>query len=75
MKDINEKEKRNIQNEIQLLKTLKHPNIVIYIDQFMDDKENINIVMKFCEGGDLYKRIRNNEKKRFPEKVVLNWMA
>lgn len=31
--------------------------------------------MQYCEGGDLYKRIRNRNGKQFSERTVLNWMA
>ena len=42
---------------------MKHPNIVPYYENFLDEKEDINIVMKFCKDGDLYKYIRNQNQK------------
>lgn len=38
---------------------MKHPNIVPFYESFLDESQEINIVMKFCDGGDLYKHIRN----------------
>ena len=38
---------------------MKHPNVVPFYESFIDDNQEINIIMKFCDGGDLYKRIRN----------------
>lgn len=41
-----------IQSEIDLLKTLRHPNIVKYIDT-MTSNGAFNIVMEYVEGGSL----------------------
>ena len=73
--EINKREKDNIENEIKLLSQLKHPNIVLYKESFNENKDYINIVMQYCEGGDLYKKIRNRNGKRFPETTVLKWTA
>jgi len=53
-------------NEIQLLRVLKHPNIVRYIDDFFDDEGYLNIVMENCEGGDLAQFIENAAKTNKP---------
>jgi serine/threonine protein kinase len=42
-----------IQREIDLLKLLKHPNIVNFQDAFPDIAENIYIVTEYCNYGDL----------------------
>lgn len=42
-----------IQREIDLLKLLKHPNIVTFHDAFPDIAENIYIVTEYCNYGDL----------------------
>ena len=44
-----------LRNEIMILKTLDHPNIVKAYDIFDSEKE-IYIVMELCSGGDLYMR-------------------
>lgn len=68
------KDMQNILNEISLLQSLKHPNIVPYYESF-NSEGKINIVMKFCEGGDLYKKIRNQNNQKFSEKQIRNWLA
>lgn len=73
--DIRPKEKENIENEVRFLSQLIHPNIVNYKESFADSELNMYIVMKYCEEGDLYKKIRENSNKTFPESQVQEWMA
>ena len=44
--------RRKRMDEVKALKKCDHPNIVQYIDHFLDT-ENSNIVMEYCSGGDL----------------------
>ena len=46
---------KELKNEITILKTLDHPQIVRPIETF-DCKQQIFIVMEVCTGGDLYSR-------------------
>ena len=62
-KNITPKERLNIDTEINLLQELKHPNIVLYKESFIDENQNLNIVTTFCEGGDLYQKIFIQEKE------------
>ena len=39
-------------NEIEMLKTVDHPNILKYYECF-EDKHNYYIVTEFCAGGEL----------------------
>ena len=71
-KDISQKERQNIETEVNLLKELKHPNIVLYKESFIDKNKNINIVTTFCEGGDLYQKIFKSQKIFFSEKIIIN---
>ncbi|KAJ3040960.1 hypothetical protein HK097_002415, partial [Rhizophlyctis rosea] len=68
-----EKEKRQLVAEVNILRELKHPNIVRYYERVVD-KENrlIYILMEYCEGGDLATIIRRckKEEKRIPEEIV-----
>lgn len=52
-----EKEKRQLVAEVNILRELKHPNIVRYYERFVD-RENclIYIIMEYCEGGALFSR-------------------
>lgn len=42
-----------IKQEIRILNTLDHPNIIKYYEEYENDKY-IYLVMEYCEGGDLY---------------------
>ena len=44
--------RRKRMDEVKALKKCQHPNIVQYIDHFLDS-EYSNIVMEYCPGGDL----------------------
>merc|ERR1712157_34294 len=55
---------KEIRNEIDILKTLDHPNIVKAYDIFnCSAKGAIFIVMELCSGGDLYARNPYSEKE------------
>ena len=72
-KDINEKEKKQINNEVSCIKKLKHPNIISYKDSFNDEDNYFNIVTTFCEGGDIYNKIQKQNGEYFSEEQILNW--
>lgn len=48
-----------LNNEVNALKQLKHPNILQTVDILMT-KNNVYIITEFCEGGDLLKYIKTN---------------
>ena len=73
-KDISEKERHNIETEVNLLKELKHPNIVLYKDSFIDKNNNLNIITTFCEGGDMYRKIFKEKNTYFEENIIINWL-
>ena len=70
--NISQKERLNIEIEINLLQELKHPNIVLYKESYIDKNQNLNIVTTFCEGGDLYQKIFKSQKNYFQEKEIIN---
>ena len=74
-KDITEKERLSIETEVNLLKKLKHPNIVLYKDSFIDKENNLNIVTTFCEGGDMYKKIFREKNNYFEEDQIKSWLV
>lgn len=60
-----EKEKQQIVAEVNILRELKHSNIVRYYDRIIDKaKAKIYIVMEFCENGDIAKLIKNCKRKK-----------
>ncbi|WWC70634.1 uncharacterized protein I206_104585 [Kwoniella pini CBS 10737] len=57
----------DIMSEIDLLKNLNHPNIVKY-KGFARDKENLFIVLEYCENGSLQSILKKFGK--FPESLI-----
>lgn len=59
-------EKQLLVSEVNLLRELKHPNIVRYHDRIIDKvSTKIYIVMEYCEGGDLGALISKHRKERY----------
>ncbi|KAF1336654.1 Nek protein kinase, partial [Globisporangium splendens] len=54
---LTEKEKAQSFREVELLAKLKHPNVVEYRENFVENCV-IHIVMAYCDGGDLAEKIR-----------------
>ncbi|XP_075386196.1 serine/threonine-protein kinase Nek2 [Tenrec ecaudatus] len=73
-----EVEKQMLVSEVNLLRELKHPNIVRYYDRIIDrTNTTLYIVMEYCEGGDLASVITKGTKERqyLDEEFVLRVMA
>ena len=52
---LSQKEKENALNEVRILASISHPNIVSYKDAFLvDNPSALCIVMEYADGGDLY---------------------
>ncbi|CAD8199171.1 unnamed protein product [Paramecium pentaurelia] len=49
--------------EAQLLRKLKHPNIITYYMSFIE-QDNLCIIMEYAEGGDLQKLLKDYKEKR-----------
>jgi NIMA (never in mitosis gene a)-related kinase 1/4/5 len=48
------KEKENALNEVRILASLNHPNIIAYKEAFFEDSSNfLCIVMEYAGGGDI----------------------
>eukprot|EP01103_Thecamoeba_quadrilineata_P013140 TRINITY_DN3557_c0_g1_i1.p1 TRINITY_DN3557_c0_g1~~TRINITY_DN3557_c0_g1_i1.p1 ORF type:complete len:1073 (+),score=196.36 TRINITY_DN3557_c0_g1_i1:54-3272(+) len=52
LKNMKEADKKALEIEINLMKTLDHPNVVKYINVIRSE-HNINLIMEFVEGGSL----------------------
>jgi len=65
------------EREAKLLSTLKHPNIVAYIESFRSNDNFLNIVMAYCEGGDLYTKLKERKanKQPLPENQIVEWFV
>ena len=61
---LREKEIHQLINEVNILRELKHENIVRCYDKIVDKKHtNLYIVMEYCKGGDLAQLISKSKKK------------
>jgi len=58
-------------NEINILKTLDHPNI-IKVFEYFNTQRRLFIISELCTGGELFDKITKEEK--FSEKVTANIM-
>jgi len=70
---MSEKEKQQLVSEVNILRDLKHPNIVRYYDRIIDKpRAKIFIVMEYCEGGDMGQMLKKcrREKDYINEEVV-----
>ena len=53
-----EEEEKATLNEIRLLYSLNHPNIISYKEAFYDKPSNsLNIVLEYCGDGDLSQKV------------------
>ncbi|KAG0090444.1 G2-specific serine/threonine protein kinase [Podila epicladia] len=67
-------EKEQLVAEVNILKDLKHPNIVEFLERVID-RENcfIYILMEYCEGGDLAAVIQRHKENRVPIPEEFVW--
>ena len=71
IKDLKTREQEDAVNEIRVLASIKHRNILRYCDAFLE-KKNLYIVTEYAKAGDLHRRIQKfkKAKKRMPEDLV-----
>mgnify|MGYP002622748365 CR=1 FL=1 len=74
--NMSEKEKQQLVAEVNILRELRHPNIVRYYDRIIDKQnQKIWIVMEYCENGDISQLIKKckREKEYLPEEMIWNY--
>ncbi|KAI9105610.1 kinase-like domain-containing protein [Phlyctochytrium arcticum] len=72
------REKKQLVAEVNILRELRHPNIVRYFEREVDrDNCLMYIYMEYCEGGDLAAVIRRYKKRgrRFSEQSIWKYLA
>ncbi|XP_069721950.1 serine/threonine-protein kinase Nek4 isoform X2 [Phaenicophaeus curvirostris] len=75
LKHASARERKAAEQEAQLLSQLKHPNIVTYRESWQGEDGLLYIVMGFCEGGDLYHKLKEQKGKLLPENQVVEWFV
>ncbi|XP_032065079.1 serine/threonine-protein kinase Nek4 isoform X2 [Thamnophis elegans] len=75
LKHASSRERKAAEQEAQLLSQLKHPNIVTYRESWEGDNGLLYIVMGFCEGGDLYHKLKEQKGQLLPESQVVEWLV
>ena len=75
MKEVrfSDQERNYGKQELEILKQCSHDNIVQFIESFFEEGKLL-IVMEFCRGGDLMKRIKKQKPNQyFPESKVIDF--
>ncbi|XP_006169368.1 serine/threonine-protein kinase Nek4 isoform X2 [Tupaia chinensis] len=75
LRNASNRERRAAEQEAQLLSQLKHPNIVTYKESWEGGDGLLYIVMGFCEGGDLYRKLKERKGQLLPESQVVEWFV
>ena len=57
---LTEKEREFLREEIQIIRSISHPNVVVMIDAF-ETLTNMYIMMECMQGGELFDHIKDNE--------------
>jgi serine/threonine protein kinase len=71
---LSDKEKQNALNEVRLLASIKHENIIAYKEAFFDDKTRcLCIVTEYADSGDLFQQITKCQKERVHPKEADVW--
>ncbi|NXV01497.1 NEK5 kinase, partial [Cettia cetti] len=68
------KEKEASEKEVSLLAKMKHANIVTFYASLQENNK-LYIVMEYCDGGDLMKRINMQHGVLFDEDQILSWFV
>lgn len=65
MQKLSSKEKENALNEVRILASINHPNVIGYKEAFFEDSTNcLCIVMENADGGDILQMITKKKNSR-----------
>ena len=71
--DLSQEEISNVKLEAKILKTINSNYVVKYYDSF-EENNHLNIVMEYCNGGDLGQYIDSNKEKNEKISEELIWL-
>ena len=75
--DANDESVKKIKNDVEILKTLNHPNVILFVNAlFSDDQKTLYLFTEYADDGNLQMKLDENkkEKKNFDEVTLLNWL-
>lgn len=64
MDPLSVKERENALNEVRILASIQHPNVVGYKQAFLEEEKFLNIVMDYADDGDVYQKIVEHQKNK-----------
>ncbi|EKX46902.1 hypothetical protein GUITHDRAFT_55421, partial [Guillardia theta CCMP2712] len=71
VKGLSDKDRREALKEVEVLKKLRHPNIISMHEAFIEGG-NLNILMEYADAGDLAQLLHNARGRPFKEERVLD---
>lgn len=70
---LTEKERKNALNEVRIIASINHPNVISYKESFISDEDkSLCLIIEFADNGDLLQKIQNCIRRsvRLGEKFV-----
>lgn len=63
---LSDKERENAINEVRILASIRHPNVIQYKEAFLsnDSSKALCIVMELADNGDVFQKICNHKKQK-----------
>ena len=58
---VERKNKESVHNEIMHLLRMRHP-FIAHLFGYFQDEDNVNLILEYCAGGELYNRMRRSVK-------------
>ena len=75
--DSNDESVKRIKNDVDILKKLNHPNVILFVNAFFsDDQKTLFLFTEYADGGNLQIKLDENKKakKNFDEGTLLDWI-
>lgn len=74
---LSSKERENALNEVRILASIQHPNLIGFKECFYDEEsKSLNIIMEFADDGDVENKIKglNRCKGQIPEEEIWSYL-
>jgi NIMA (never in mitosis gene a)-related kinase len=74
MLNLTEKEKENALNEVRILASIDHPNVIGFKEAFIDEStSSLCLVMEYADNGDVFQKICSYQKRETYVKEKKIW--